>query len=64
MPNRYVEMKAGKVVLWRGTSYKKAVSIRANNCWRYYQGSKVQIADVVCTTTRPMGLLINAGRSL
>lgn len=59
MLNRYVEMKAGQHVLWRGTSYQKAISIRASNRWRYWRGAKVQIANVVCTMPRPMGMLVN-----
>ena len=58
MLNRYVELNAGTTTLWRGTSMKKALSVRCNNRLRYWQGKRVHLADVTSTRTKPMGMQV------
>jgi hypothetical protein len=62
MRNEYAELQVfvpgkGRITLWRGRTYRQALTQRANRGLRLFKGRKVSVVESVCTFAKPLGWL-------
>lgn len=67
MKNQYCELQVfipgkGHTTLWRGRTYRQAITERSNRALRFFKGRKVQAVESTSSMAKPLGWLLEVSR--